>query len=71
MNQSILIVIQWNQILRCHIPSFAREYVHVTNWLRYGDDDHPIISDLLKESHITYLGPINQSWLFEIRSITI
>nr|XP_027205557.1 Down syndrome cell adhesion molecule-like protein 1 [Dermatophagoides pteronyssinus] len=36
-------------ILRCHIPSFVREYVHVTNWLRYGDDDdRPIISDLLK-----------------------
>ncbi|KAH7636713.1 down syndrome cell adhesion molecule [Dermatophagoides farinae] len=35
-------------ILRCHIPSFAREYVHVTNWLRYGDDDHPITSDLIK-----------------------
>ncbi|KAH9415900.1 hypothetical protein DERP_000394 [Dermatophagoides pteronyssinus] len=34
-------------ILRCHIPSFAREYIHVTNWLRYGDDDHPIISNLL------------------------
>ncbi|KAH9398267.1 hypothetical protein TYRP_019278, partial [Tyrophagus putrescentiae] len=33
-------------ILRCHIPSFVREHVRVTNWLTY--DDVQIHSNLLK-----------------------
>lgn len=33
-------------ILRCHVPSFVREYVKVTNWI--GPDNQVIQSNLLK-----------------------
>lgn len=31
-------------VLRCHVPSFVREYVTVTGWVRGGD--HRIHSDV-------------------------